>query len=110
MCLFDRSPSRSEGRSGETRSCFRSDQSKPSNKSASISPLPHLIPNPQARSPLPDPQILRATPADAPALSRLSAEVFPLGCPVNTPPVDLADYISREHTPERYLAMLQDDR
>jgi len=56
------------------------------------------------------PQILRATAADAPALSRLSAAVFPLGCPVNTPPQDLADYISREHTPERYLAMLQDKR
>ncbi|MBS1802264.1 MAG: GNAT family N-acetyltransferase [Acidobacteria bacterium] len=56
------------------------------------------------------PQILRATPADAPALSELSAVVFPLGCPANTPPQDLADYISREHTPARYLAMLQDDR
>ena len=55
-------------------------------------------------------QILRATLADAPALSLLSAAVFPLGCPANTPPEDLADYISREHTPERYRAMLQDDR
>ena len=58
----------------------------------------------------PQPQILRATPSDAPALSRLSAAVFPLGCPANTPPHDLADYISREHTPERYRAMLHDDR
>ena len=58
----------------------------------------------------PHPQILRATLADAPALARLSAAVFPLGCPANTPPEDLADYISREHTPDRYLAILQDDR
>jgi diamine N-acetyltransferase len=55
------------------------------------------------------PQILHATLADAKALSFLSAAVFPLGCPANTPPEDLADYISREHTPERYEAMLQDD-
>ena len=55
-------------------------------------------------------QLLRATSADAQALSRLSAAVFPLGCPADTPPEDLADYISREHTPERYRAMLQDDR
>lgn len=55
-------------------------------------------------------QILRATPADAQSLARLSVAVFPLGCPADTPPEDLADYISREHTPERYLAMLQDDR
>jgi ribosomal protein S18 acetylase RimI-like enzyme len=58
----------------------------------------------------PHPQILRATLADALALSVLSAAVFPLGCPANTPPQDLADYISREHTPERYRAMLQDGR
>ena len=57
----------------------------------------------------PQTQILRATLADAQALSLLSAAVFPLGCPANTPTHDLADYISREHTPERYRAMLQDD-
>jgi ribosomal protein S18 acetylase RimI-like enzyme len=56
------------------------------------------------------PEILHATMADAQALSALSAAVFPLGCPANTPPEDLADYINREHTPERYYAMLQDDR
>lgn len=59
---------------------------------------------------LPDLQILPATLADAEALSRLSAAVFPLGCPANTPSEDLADYISREHTPARYRAMLHDDR
>jgi GNAT superfamily N-acetyltransferase len=56
------------------------------------------------------PQILRATLADAQALSLLSTAVFPLGCPANTPPEDLADYIRREHTADRYRAMLQDDR
>jgi len=55
-------------------------------------------------------QIFRATFADAPALALLSAAVFPLGCPADTPPEDLADYISREHTPERYRDMLADDR
>lgn len=58
----------------------------------------------------PQTQIFRATLADAHALSVLSAAVFPLGCPANTPSQDLADYISREHTPERYREMLQDDR
>ena len=57
----------------------------------------------------PQTQILRATLADAHELSVLSAAVFPLGCPANTPPDDLADYIAREHTPDRYRAMLQDD-
>ncbi|WP_109489059.1 GNAT family N-acetyltransferase [Occallatibacter savannae] len=57
-----------------------------------------------------DLHILHATPSDAEALSRLSAAVFPLGCPANTPPSDLADYISREHTPDRYRTMLQDKR
>ncbi len=55
-------------------------------------------------------QILPATLADAEALSRLSAAVFPLGCPADTPPEDLATYINREHTPDRYRAVLQDDR
>lgn len=55
-------------------------------------------------------QILSATLADAQALSVLSAAVFPLGCPADTPPEDLADYIRREHTPERYRDMLQDNR
>ena len=54
-------------------------------------------------------QIHRATHADAQALSRLSAAVFPLGCPANTPPHDLADFINRELTPERYSVLLQDD-
>src|SRR4051794_20777185 len=58
----------------------------------------------------PQTQILRATLADVEALSVLSAAVFPLGCPADTPPEDLADYISREHTAERYRAMLADDR
>jgi len=55
-------------------------------------------------------QILLATLADAQALSVLSAAVFPLGCPANTPPDDLADYINRELTPDRYGSLLQDDR
>lgn len=55
-------------------------------------------------------QILPAKFADAHAMSVLSATVFPLGCPVDTPPQDLSDYINREHTPERYREMLQDDR
>ena len=57
-----------------------------------------------------DLHILPATLSDAEALSRLSAVVFPLGCPANTPPQDLADYISREHTADRYRAKLHDDR
>jgi hypothetical protein len=43
--------------------------------------------------------ILRATSGDANALSRLSASVFPLGCPANTKPEDLAEYISQHLTP-----------
>ncbi len=54
--------------------------------------------------------IRRATAADAAALSRLSAAVFPLGCPANTRPEDLADYIARELTPERFHALLADMR
>ena len=56
-----------------------------------------------------DLQICRATPADAPALSRLSAAVFPLGCPANTRPEDLADYINKELTPERFRDLIEDD-
>lgn len=55
-------------------------------------------------------QVLRATAADAQELSRLSAAVFPLGCPANTRPEDLAEYINRELTPERFRMMLEDDR
>lgn len=51
----------------------------------------------------------RATAADAPALARLSAELFPLGCPANTRPEDLADFISRELTPERFLALMEEE-
>jgi ribosomal protein S18 acetylase RimI-like enzyme len=56
-----------------------------------------------------EPQICRATAGDAPALSRLSAALFPLGCPANTKPEDLAEYINRELTPERFRAMVEDD-
>ncbi len=54
-------------------------------------------------------QICRATASDAPALSRLSAALFPLGCPANTTPEDLAEYINKELTPERFRAMIEDD-
>ena len=55
-------------------------------------------------------QISRATIADAPALSRLSSALFPLGCPVTTKPEDLAAYIRQELTPQRFCAVLEDDR
>jgi ribosomal protein S18 acetylase RimI-like enzyme len=54
-------------------------------------------------------QICRATASDAPALSRLSAALFPLGCPADTTPEDLAEYINKELTPERFRAMIEDD-
>jgi ribosomal protein S18 acetylase RimI-like enzyme len=54
--------------------------------------------------------IRRATAADAEALSRLSAAIFPLGCPANTRPEDLAEYIDRELTPERFRALLENER
>ena len=54
--------------------------------------------------------IRRATTGDAEALSRLSASVFPLGCPANTKPEDLAEYIHQQLTPERFRALLEDDR
>ena len=53
-------------------------------------------------------QTSRAAAGDAPALSRLSAALFPLGCPANTRPEDLADYIGKELTPERFRAMIED--
>jgi ribosomal protein S18 acetylase RimI-like enzyme len=53
-------------------------------------------------------QICRATAGDAPALSRLSAALFPLGCPANTAPKDLAEYIGRELTPERFRDLIED--
>ena len=55
-------------------------------------------------------QIRRAVIADAPALARLSADLFPLGCPADTKPADLAEYIRRELTPERFCALLDDER
>jgi len=54
-------------------------------------------------------QICRATAGDAPELSRLSAALFPLGCPADTKPEDLTDYINKELTTERFRAMLRDD-
>ncbi|MGC2618650.1 MAG: GNAT family N-acetyltransferase [Acidobacteriaceae bacterium] len=54
--------------------------------------------------------IFRGTVADAGDLSRLSAALFPLGCPANTKPEDLADYIQRELTPERFCKWLEDER
>jgi ribosomal protein S18 acetylase RimI-like enzyme len=60
--------------------------------------------------PEPEAQIRHATTADAPALARLSAALFPLGCPANTKPEDLAEYIRQELTPQRFCALLEDDR
>jgi ribosomal protein S18 acetylase RimI-like enzyme len=54
--------------------------------------------------------ISRATVADAQELSHLSVAVFPLGCPANTKPEDLAEYINRELTAERFRMLLEDDR
>ena len=51
----------------------------------------------------------RATLADAEALSRLSERVFPLGCPANTNPQDLAQHIANELTPQRFRVLLEDD-
>jgi ribosomal protein S18 acetylase RimI-like enzyme len=45
---------------------------------------------------------------DAVPLSRLSGALFPLGCPRDTEPDDLADYINRELTPDRFLELLND--
>jgi diamine N-acetyltransferase len=55
-------------------------------------------------------RISLATVDDAQALSRLSAALFPLGCPANTKPEDLAAFIHRELTPERFVALLEDER
>ena len=55
-------------------------------------------------------QIRRAVTADAPPLARLSAALFPLGCPPNTKQEDLAEYVNRELTPERFCTLLEDDR
>jgi ribosomal protein S18 acetylase RimI-like enzyme len=55
-------------------------------------------------------QIYPATAGDAEALSRFSARLFPLGCPANTKPEDLADYIDRELTPEKFLSLLTDEQ
>lgn len=55
-------------------------------------------------------RICRAGPTDALELARLSAAVFPLGCPANTPPEDLSEFISRELTPERFRLFVEDER
>lgn len=118
MCHFDRSRSRSEGRSGEIRSCFSNPTIGIIGCSAITAPRYAILFSPLPTSVRPtrlrlldhQTQILPATLADAEALSVLSALVFPLGCPANTPPEDLASYINREHTPDRYRAMLNDDR
>jgi diamine N-acetyltransferase len=55
-------------------------------------------------------RIRRATAGDAEELARLSAAVFPLGCPADTPAEDLAEFIGREFTPERFLELLADER
>lgn len=60
--------------------------------------------------PLPTLHIQRATIRDAHALSRLSSAIFPLGCPADTRPEDLAAYINHELTPERFIALLADER
>jgi ribosomal protein S18 acetylase RimI-like enzyme len=60
--------------------------------------------------PEPNASIHRATTGDAEALSRLSAAVFPLGCPANTKPEDLDEYINQQLTPERFRILLEDDR
>ncbi len=59
---------------------------------------------------MPTPRIRRATPADAHTIAALAAALFPLGCPANTPPADLAHYIRTELSPQRFLTLLQDDR
>lgn len=50
----------------------------------------------------------RATAADAEAVSHLASALFPLGCPANTRPEDLADFISRELTAKRFAEMIAD--
>jgi ribosomal protein S18 acetylase RimI-like enzyme len=54
-------------------------------------------------------EIVRASAGDAQDLSVLSAELFPLGCPADTAAADLAAYIDRELTPERFRSLLEDD-
>jgi len=60
--------------------------------------------------PEPNVRIIRASTGDAESLSRLSASVFPLGCPANTKPEDLAEYINQQLTPDRFRVLLEDDR
>jgi len=55
-------------------------------------------------------EVRGATADDAQALSRLSSSLFPLGCPANTSPEDLAKYIKKELSPERFRALLKDER
>ncbi len=55
-----------------------------------------------------DVQVRPAALGDAVALSGLSGELFPLGCPRDTAPDDLVAYINRELTPGRFLEFLND--
>jgi diamine N-acetyltransferase len=55
-------------------------------------------------------EIVRATPGDAEVLACLSAAVFPLGCPADTKRDDLDAFIRAEFTPERFRALLGDER
>lgn len=55
-------------------------------------------------------QIYRAAADEAQALAHFSARIFPLGCPANTKPEDLSEYINRELTPERFRDLLRDDQ
>jgi len=52
--------------------------------------------------------IRTATPADAQALSALACELFPLGCPADTNPDDIAHYRATALTPAAFAAHLAD--
>ena len=49
-----------------------------------------------------------ASPADAQALSDLACELFPLGCPADTHPDDIAHYRATALTPAAFAAHLAD--
>jgi len=54
--------------------------------------------------------IRRARIDDAEALSVFATAVFPLGCPANTDPADLAYHSSRELTAERFRTLIENSK
>ena len=74
----------------------------------SYSPIPKSFESqlaPGAASP--DVCVRRARVDDAEVLSAFAIAVFPLGCPANTDPADLAYHSSRELTAERFRKLIE---